>query len=138
VALGFAVPFSNVEPIRKTDISGPAGTTGCDSRTDGIDVYNALGAKVATYSQNIFWCYNGSTITSKTRTRTGTVYGPLYQFNGHIGNVESGGVGQGSYSAWTQGSFCEIAPGFGCVWNFYPWVDQTVYGTGASWGNAGW
>ncbi len=133
-----AIAFSSVKPATPLDGLAPSTATGCNDFTKGIDIYNSLGVKVATYAQEIFWCYNGSTITSKSRTRWGTVYSPLYQFNGHIGNTESGGVGQGSYRAWTQGSFCELAPGFGCVWNFYPWVDQTVYGTGSYTGSSGW
>ncbi len=37
--------------------------------TKGIDIYNSLQIKVATYAQEISWCYDGQKITSLSRTR---------------------------------------------------------------------
>ena len=108
---------------------------GCDSRTYEVWAENIFGVKLWSYYQTIDWCYNGSTVNSKTRLRWGEVHalGSFgWTYNGHIGNTESGGVGQSSYRAWTQGSFDLCLGGdIGCIQSFYPWIDQTVYGTGA-------
>lgn len=133
-----AIPFESVSESQPLKDIYMISAGGCKIFTKGIDIYNSLQIKVATYAQEISWRYDGQKITSLSRTRWGTVNSPIYQFNGHIGNTESGGKGQALYRAWTQGSFCEIAPGMGCVWNFYPWVDQYVFSDGSYWGNAGW
>ena len=105
---------------------------GCCSRTHEVWGENFLGVKLWSYFQTIDWCNDGSTVTSKTRLRWGEVHTLGWAFNGHIGNTESGGVGQSSYRAWTQGSFNLCLGGnIGCIQSQYPWIDQTVYGTGA-------
>jgi hypothetical protein len=91
---------------------------------------NSLGQKLWSYFQKIDWCYNGSWITSKFRVRWGEVYFPFWEFKGHIGNSESGGVGYWSYRAWTQGKFALCAPYVGCAQYKYPWIDMTVYANG--------
>lgn len=105
---------------------------GCDSRKYEVWGENRLGYKLWSYFQTIDWCYDGSKVTSKTRLRWGEVHTLGWKYNGHIGNTESGGVDQSSYRAWTQGSF-ELCLGgdIGCIQSCYPWIDQTVYGTGS-------
>lgn len=90
---------------------------------------NLLGMKLWSYFQKIDWCYNGSTITSRTRTRWGETHFPGWSWKGHIGSSTSGGVGSTFYRAWTQGHFC-LVEYFSCVQNAYPWIDMTVRGNG--------
>ncbi len=133
----YLVPFNHSEPVELATNFGPTTITGCQSFTEGIYIDDAAGYHLGYYAQKIDWCYNGSTITSKSRTRWGTVYYATLQFIGHIGSEEAGGVGYSYYRAWTQGSFCAFIPGAGCVWYVYPCVDQYVYGDGSYWGDAG-
>jgi len=92
---------------------------------------NVTGMTLFKYTQRIDWCYDGSKITSKFRTRYGTVYMPFWKFNDHIGNQEQGGEGHRSYRAWTQGEFSLCLGGnIGCIQHVYPWIDMTVYGNG--------
>ncbi len=98
---------------------------------------NALGVVLGRYVQRIEWCYNGMWITSTTRLRWAEVYVPLWEFRGHIGNYESGGVGFSSYRAWTQGQFSLCIAQLGCLQHVYPWIDTTVFADGysrTSWG----
>jgi len=98
---------------------------------------NIFGMKLWSYFQKIDWCYNGSTITSKTRTRWGETHFPGWSWKGHIGNSTSGGVGSTYFRAWTQGHFC-LVEYFSCVQNAYPWIDMTVRGNGTwSWSAGG-
>ncbi len=107
--------------------------SGCKTFTVKRSGLNALGGELWAYFQKIEWCYNGEKITSKTRLRWGEVYYPGWQFVGHIGNLEQGGVGQWSYRAWTQGEFKLCLGGdIGCIQYRYPWIDMTVYGNGAN------
>ena len=59
------------------------------------------------FSQKITWCYDGSEIISNPNTiRLGEVhYVPFWYFDGHIDESNSGGKGEWSYEAWTQGEF---------------------------------
>jgi len=108
------------------------GGRGCHSCQYQVDWCNALGQTLFSYFQKIDWGYDGLQITNTpTRTRWGEVYVPLWSFDGHIGNSESGGINQWSYEAWTQGEFKLCAGGdIGCIWHKYPWIDMTVYGDG--------
>jgi len=108
------------------------GGRGCNSCQYQIDWCNALGQTLFSYFQKIDWCYDGSKITNNpTRLRWGEVYAPLWSFDGHTGNSESGGINQWSYRAWTQGEFKLCLGGdIGCIWYKYPWIDTTVYGDG--------
>lgn len=137
----YLVPFSEVKsiapPTNMAESMAIAAASGCKSYTLGVYITNDFGQNLGRYAQKIDWCYNGSTITSKTRTRWGEVYSPPLQFNGNIDNSESGGVGQTYYRAWTQGEFCMWLPGAGCVTWVYPWVEQYVYGTGTYSGSTG-
>ena len=137
----YLVPFSEVKsiapPKNMAESMAIAAASGCKSYTQGIYITDDFGAPIGRYAQKIDWCYNGSTITSKTRTRWGEVYEVTLKYNGHIGNSESGGVGQTYYYAWTQGSFCMWVPLVGCTINLYPWVEQYVYGNGTYSGSAG-
>ena len=110
---------------------------GCKSVTRSRSAYNVFGQVLWTYYQKIDWCYSGTKITSRTRIRWGELpWYSLWQFMGHIGSSASGGVGQWSYRAWTQGEFRFSLVGYP-VQYAYPWVDTTVYGNGTSKGSAG-
>ncbi len=114
-------------------------STGSKSATITVEGKNAIGMTLWKYVQRIDWSFDGSKITSKFRTRSGTVYMPFWKFDGHIGNQESGGVGQWSYRAWTQGEFSLCLGGnIGCIQHAYPWIDMTVYGNGGWYGDKGW
>lgn len=91
---------------------------------------NGFGANLGCYFNKVDWKYDGSKVTYKFMTRRAEVYYPLWEFRGHIGNTESGGVGSKSYRAYTQGSFAFCAVYVACVQFKYPWVDTTVYGSG--------
>lgn len=91
---------------------------------------NALGQRLFTYYQQVDWCYNGSTITSISRTRWPEVSMLFWEFKGHIGNTTSGGTGSTFYRAWTQGSFALCVPYVLCAQFKYPWLDMTVRGNG--------
>jgi len=58
-------------------------------------------------------------------------YVPFWYFDGHIDESNSGGKGEWSYEAWTQGEFslC-IGNDIGCLLSLYPWIDITVLGNG--------
>ena len=102
----------------------------CSSVTETVDAYSYLGAHLWTYGQTIDWCWDNDTVTDKSRFRWGHTHDPFWNFNGHIDSFESGGVGQWSYRAYTQGSFQLCVPGAGCTGGENPWVDMTVYGNG--------
>lgn len=106
-------------------------TTTRGSNSVTIEVYSVAlsGQKLWSYYQRIDWSYSGGQITSVTRYRWGTVYQVFWSFEGHIGNTESGGVGQSYYQAWTQGKFVLNIGGW-VVQTQYPWIDMTVYGNG--------
>ena len=109
--------------------------SGCNWRVNGEDIYNMYGALLARYQQRVDWCYNGSIITSVSHVHTPTVYAPGWRYNGLIGDSHWGGVNQASFRAYSQASFCLV--GGVCLQYWYPWVDQTVYGTGSSSGSTG-
>jgi hypothetical protein len=109
--------------------------SGCKSRTNGENIYNAFGALLARYQQKVDWCYDGTKITSVSHVHTPTVYAPGWVYNGLIGHSHWGGVNQASFRAYSQASFC-LNLGV-CTQYWYPWVDQTVYGTGNSSGSSG-
>jgi hypothetical protein len=109
-------------------------TSGCSTYTVGARAYSKLGVQLFSYAWNIYWCYNGSRITSVNTWRTvAGNYG--WSFVGDIANQQSGGVGATSYWHYGQGNFCFIQF-YSCVGNAYPWVNQTVYGTGGYTGSA--
>jgi len=113
-------------------------STGSRRATMTFEAKNVIGMTLWKYTQQIDWCYDGSKVTSKFRTRYGTVYMPFWKFNGHIGNQEQGGEGQWSYRAWTQGEFSLCLGGnIGCIQHVYPWIDMTVYGNGGWHGEKG-
>lgn len=131
VAGGTEVP--DAEPTGDVQIAAiipPPGGGSCKALTVWRGGKNALGQFLWKYFQKIEWCYNGSYITAKTRLRWGEVYFPGWEFKGHIGNYESGGVGYWSYRAWTQGKFSLCPLSLGCIQHVYPWIDMTVYANG--------
>jgi hypothetical protein len=108
---------------------------GCKSITYGTQFYNANGQIIIKYSQKVDWCYDGTKVTSVSHTKTPTVYIPTWRYNGLINHTHSGGVGQTSYRAYSQASFCSYIAT--CVWYLYPWVDETVRGNGTFSGSSG-
>lgn len=112
-----------------------AAASGCKTYTLGVTWKDLLGIEIWRYTQVIDWCYNGSTITSVSRYDYPTMYSPGWSYKGRLSLQVSGGVGQSSYRSRTQGWFCMIET-WTCVWNVYPWMDQTVYGTGSYTGSA--
>lgn len=132
--------YITISPSGKSPIGSYSPTlaaSGCSSYTLGKNYYNATKVLVVSYSQKIDWCYNGTKITSVSHQHLAEVYHFLYRYNGIIGNNHSGGVGTASFRAFSQASFCEYAPLVGCVWNIYPWVEQTVYKNGSYGGSTG-
>ncbi|GAP12992.1 hypothetical protein LARV_00733 [Longilinea arvoryzae] len=109
--------------------------TGCKTYTLGVNGYSAVGINIWSYAWNIKWCYNGTSITSLSKWRTVWAnYG--WSFKGDISDDQSGGVNQSSYWHYAQGDFCFIET-YTCITHSYPWVDQTVYGSGNYSGSAG-
>ncbi|MBM3151502.1 MAG: hypothetical protein FJZ96_04735 [Chloroflexi bacterium] len=112
-----------------------AAASGCKSITHGINMYNAIGAKVWSYAWKIDWCYNGSKITSLNPRRIVNIYSPGYSFKGDTRTTQ-GGVNQGHYYHFTQGDICYIDYGPNCAWHTYPTVEQDVNGVGGFYGYA--
>lgn len=112
-------------PYEVIDVEGKAKK--CD--TTGIQVVtkDSVGTVVATYWQTIRWCWNNKKIKEVTRNRWAEIHAWFYYFNGHVGNQETGGVGQAEYYAWTQGefSYCPPIPN-GCIATWYMQMGQTV------------
>ncbi len=109
--------------------------SGCKAYTLGRKGYSGIGVHIWTYSWTINWCYNGTTITSVSKSRTVWAnYG--WSFIRDTYENQSGGVGSASYWHYGQGEFCYISS-FSCISYSYPWVDQTVKGTGTYSGSAG-
>lgn len=109
--------------------------SGCKTYTLGVNGYSAAGILVWSYAWNTEWCYNGTSITSFKKWRTvWTNYG--WSFKGDIADSQSGGVNQTSYWHYAQGDFCFIET-WTCIAHSYPWVSQTVYGSGNYAGSAG-
>ncbi len=109
----------------------------CNSPRVVVSGLNGVGNKVWDYWQQIDRCYDGSILTEVTRTKGGLVYGLFWQFDGHTGDTQSGGVGQSSYRAWTQGRFRLCITDLGCIEEDDPWIDMIVYGNGNFWYNYG-
>lgn len=130
--VGKIVPF---ESIQFNPGMAYMATSGCKTYTLGVAGYSIVGIQVWSYAWNIYWCYNGSTITSLSKWRTVWAnYG--WSFKGDIADNQSGGVGSSSYWHYAQGDFCFIET-YTCISHSYPWVNQTVYGSGGQSGSAG-
>lgn len=110
---------------------------GCWVWTGRRDGRNAFGVLLWSYFQRIYWCGNGTNITTVERTRWGEVYAAFWSWK-HIGNQTWGGVNQATYRAWTQAEYklCLI-PEIGCIQYSYPWLDMKVWGNGNWWGDGG-
>ena len=109
----------------------------CNSPRVVVSGLNIFGSKLWDYFQQIDRCYDGSSLTEVTRTKGGLVYGLFWQYEGHTGDTQSGGVGQSSYRAWTQGQFRLCVTELGCIEEDNPFIDMIVYGNGNSWYNYG-
>jgi hypothetical protein len=104
---------------------------GCGTVTLARQATNSLGQTLWTYYESVYRCFNGSTVSSISRNRWGTVNAVMWFFRGNIGSNTRGGNGQSSYYAWTQGRFelC-LVNGIGCAQQVLPWIWITVYGSG--------
>jgi hypothetical protein len=112
-------------------------SSGCLITEVHVPYYDIVGTPTYTYKQKFDWCWNGTNITSLNRTRWGEVHVPHYfYFDGHIGNSESGGSGQASYFAMTQGKFRYQF--WSIVEERYPRIEQWAYGNGTHSGNGWW
>ena len=87
--------------------------------------------KVWSYYQRVEWCGDGSKLTSTPhRSRWGETHMPFWSFVGHIGGSTSGGKGDWSFSASTQGKFSVCFPEETCLYSYTPWLNITVYANG--------
>lgn len=114
------------------------GINGCLKYTVWVEYYTFIPRiLVAKYTQEISWCFTGSTITSVTRKDWPNVYGLFLVWKGRINQYIIGGPGQYSYEAFSQGWFCYVDYNGSCFWHIYPWIDQTVTGSGSYYGSGG-
>jgi hypothetical protein len=105
----------------------------CGTVTTTSTTTGALGNILFKYTQQVYRCYNGSTLTSSYRqNRWGETSYLFWQFAGHTGNWERGGQNTNEFAAWTQGTFqyCIAGWGIGCVQYKYPWIEQHVFANG--------
>lgn len=128
--------FKDVVEVPRETYAVTAGE--CRSYVQGITIYNNAGGVSAAYSQKTDWCYDGSNITYVAHVETPSVQAPLWVYSGIVNHNHWGGLGQTSYRAYSQAYFCQAVPVYGCTWNVYPWVDQTVGGNGAYGGGGDW
>ena len=122
------------------EITGASGTeaSGCKTYTQGVSMKDIFGNVLWKYSWKINWCYDGTTITYKNRWRVVNIYGVGIQYMGDIANQTSGGVGQTFYWGYAQGRICQVVVNNTCFQQWYPWVEQKVFGNGAAQGSSGW
>lgn len=120
-----------------TQDSGDA-VSGCKTFTKGVTMSDIFGNLLWKYSWKINWCYNGTTITYKNRWRVVGIYGVGLQFMGDVANNTAGGVGQTYFTGYAQGRICQVVISNTCFNQWYPWVEQAVYGNGSYEGDAGW
>lgn len=101
--------------------------------------YNYIGQRLFSYYQGITWSYDGSKITQTPyRKITGNTYGSAFwTYKGNINNAEGGGKDQFYYRAYTQGQFQYCITSYGCISEIDPWIETTVYATGASFVSSG-
>lgn len=132
----FMETFSSEESLSKQNVLIQPLSLGCKALTNGVNMYNAFGSLVWSYSWKITWCYDGSKITSLTPQRIVNIYDAGYSFQGDITSNTSGGVNQWSDYQYKQGDMCYIDYGINCAWHTYPSVEQTVYGNDTSSGSA--
>ena len=118
--------------IEERVVSSAAAAATCKSKKAGLQQQNALGGALWRYYEQIDWCYSSGKITQKTVTRWPEVVYPFWEFKGHTGLTQSGGVGSTSFRSWTQGSFALCLPQVLCAQFKYPVVDITVRGDGTS------
>lgn len=127
------------EPIITTSHESSEGvslfSSGCLITEVHVPYNDAFGLGLFAYKQKIDWCYDGTNLIQVIRSRWGEVYRSHYYFDGHVGDSESGGLGQSSYFAMTQGKFHYQWLSF--YEEAYPRIEQWVYGNGNHSGN-GW
>jgi len=113
----------------------------------GWDVSKAIQGKSAAgvvlwqWNEEIIFYYNGTNITSITKTDWWGSSFALF-WSQHVGDgwptVRSwGGVGQSSYELKTQADMQMCVPILGCTQNQYPWVDIIGRGNGTYSASAG-
>lgn len=132
---------SGVRPADSSkDVGGasPDATTSCGYASKTRSGHGVFGNRLFSYTERVDFCWNGSSITSASRSRSITTDTLFWQFKGHINSTVTGGAGHWSYRAYTQGEFALCAVYVACVQFTYPWVDITAYGNGTySWSTGG-
>jgi len=102
----------------------------CWTWTVGVKGTNIWGSTLWKYFQEIYWCRDGYRVwyTSVVR-RWGETYWPGWSYKGVINRWSYGGSGYTYWTVGSQGHFCFVSY-FDCVQDKYPWVEQTVRGSG--------
>lgn len=124
-----AVAARDVPGLNTSELSTQAAQ--CWVWTWQEDNHGGWGYVTWSYFQELYWCDNGSYITTTEMRRWGEVYTPGWQFTGHTELYQSGGRYYTSWNSYTQGEFAACTPG--CFAWKYPWLDMTagVGGTGS-------
>lgn len=109
-------------------LSSAAAGSGCWTGTIWEKGYNLLGGTVWQYNQQINWCSNGHTITSRQPANDyGDNTGLGWNWDTSYSKfTNSGGAGSSFWTHWNQGHFC-LGAYFACVQNSYPWIQTSVY-----------
>lgn len=117
------------DPSMPTEQQKDVASSSCATYTLGTRYYGG-----PTYSQKVTWCWNGSRVTSSTRSaRTGTTGGALFwKFTGHIDAQEAHAPDWAEY--YTQGSF-QWCITWACT-DHQPEVNQWVDACGGHGGTA--
>jgi hypothetical protein len=111
----------------KFPVEAPVGIAAtCNAWGVVVNFENVYGADLYHYYQTIYWCWNGSVITTNSRSRYGEAYVYPWSFQGHIESRHRGGDGQQTSEWFTRGHFCSNFPVFGCVQHSYPWINMGV------------
>ena len=87
--------------------------------------------KLWSYHQRVEWCGNGTELTTTPhRSRWGNAHALFWNFRGHIDGSTSGGKGDWSFAASTQGRFEACIPRFVCTTTETPRIRITAYANG--------
>ena len=126
------IPFNGNHIAKGASVSGgaTAKSTSCWYKQQKKTGYH-WPFKVWSYYQRVEWCGNGSALTSTPhRSRWGDTHMLFWSFIGHIGGSTSGGNGDWSFSASTQGKFSVCYPESTCLYSYTPWLNITAYANG--------
>ena len=108
--------------------------TSCWSARNYVS-YGPSWATLMTYAQTVYWCGNGSTISSQGQNISGSVtaLGSLtgWQYGGVLSSSATMFYNNWAYQEYTQGLFhqCAIVT-FACTNNKYPYIYANVYANG--------